>query len=96
MKRILVVSLAFLCLISFAVSTSSAASKQAILERTLAYLKDIPEVSWVRFDDNTVIIGVNTVPSDIHVIAQAAAFKDRKSTRLNSSHIPLSRMPSSA
>ena len=29
-------------------------------------------------------------------IADKAASKDRKSTRLNSSHIPLSRMPSSA
>ena len=29
-------------------------------------------------------------------VAEAASQKDRKSTRLNSSHIPLSRMPSSA
>ena len=32
----------------------------------------------------------------LHGLDQYAASKDRKSTRLNSSHIPLSRMPSSA
>ena len=32
----------------------------------------------------------------LHCTVQACTFQDRKSTRLNSSHIPLSRMPSSA
>ena len=33
---------------------------------------------------------------NLNLIAFSAHLKDRKSTRLNSSHIPLSRMPSSA
>ena len=33
---------------------------------------------------------------DKEIIAKAAASPDRKSTRLNSSHMPKSRMPSSA
>ena len=32
----------------------------------------------------------------VHILAPKGAITDRKSTRLNSSHIPLSRMPSSA
>ena len=44
---------------------------------------------------------VNVVRNDAITIAEAEALApdqlvDRKSTRLNSSHIPLSRMPSSA
>ena len=35
------------------------------------------------------------IPVDIHPVEKKSAL-DRKSTRLNSSHIPLSRMPSSA
>ena len=34
--------------------------------------------------------------ADKHVETIIPAYTDRKSTRLNSSHIPLSRMPSSA
>ena len=33
---------------------------------------------------------------DVETLIKSRWFKDRKSTRLNSSHIPLSRMPSSA
>ena len=34
--------------------------------------------------------------TQVETVLEAAAVRDRKSTRLNSSHIPLSRMPSSA
>ena len=49
-----------------------------------------------------VMVSAVTVATDlavavvVGVIVSALAFADRKSTRLNSSHIPLSRMPSSA
>ena len=36
------------------------------------------------------------IAGDKHVLHKAYSAADRKSTRLNSSHIPLSRMPSSA
>ena len=43
------------------------------------------------------VIAVRDLASELAAVtAQLAAEKDRKSTRLNSSHIPLSRMPSSA
>ena len=35
-------------------------------------------------------------PADFGIVIKKYKNKDRKSTRLNSSHIPLSRMPSSA
>ena len=41
--------------------------------------------------ESTVIHSLQTLREDID-----RAFEDRKSTRLNSSHIPLPRMPSSA
>ena len=43
------------------------------------------------------IILSNSLATNLHMWDQQAEdLKDRKSTRLNSSHIPLSRMPSSA
>ena len=43
-------------------------------------------------------LGVGEISDDLRKIADKLSelLKDRKSTRLNSSHIPLSRMPSSA
>ena len=43
------------------------------LAKRLAYLKDLPEISWVKFDDNNVYIGFNTRPSDLRMIVNAAA-----------------------
>ena len=40
--------------------------------------------------------GSNPYSLQSHTMAHSIISKDRKSTRLNSSHIPLSRMPSSA
>ena len=61
----------------------------------LMFEADVPTVK----PDNTTV-----VPSDLYSVALVTvpvatavpAVIDRKSTRLNSSHIPLSRMPSSA
>ena len=72
---------------------------------TMAYLEfeamGIPKVrtrlSVSYVDHNTLQTGFEN--ADDHIFLQTAASKygvDRKSTRLNSSHIPLSRMPSSA
>ena len=41
-------------------------------------------------------LGISLVYSVLRLVNFAAGDLDRKSTRLNSSHIPLSRMPSSA
>ena len=42
------------------------------------------------------VVGTTAVPTDAAGITTLTIPLDRKSTRLNSSHIPLSRMPSSA
>ena len=44
-------------------------------------------------DEEVKALQVSPKPADQRIVA---LLKDRKSTRLNSSHIPLSRMPSSA
>ena len=46
-------------------------------------------VSFLLDDTRTALVGDNGA-------GKSTLLKDRKSTRLNSSHIPLSRMPSSA
>ena len=43
-----------------------------------------------------ILAGVNQFTAGPIAVAKATALEDRKSTRLNSSHIATSRMPSSA
>jgi hypothetical protein len=45
----------------------------ASLERKLAYLNDIDEVSWVEFDANNVYVGFERRPADLSAIVNAAA-----------------------
>ncbi len=83
MKRSFLVGIALMCLVTFGCDISGTSntstskprpsSNQVILERELAYLKNINEVAWVKFENNKVTIGVNSVPSDIRSVAQAAA-----------------------
>ena len=65
-----------LCLLAFCacVISNTTTERENTLKQTLAYLNEIPEVARIRFDRNTVIIGVDRVPYDIQSIAQAAAF----------------------
>ena len=59
-------------------------------------------VKWVKMSGNDIVEGWddgearNWVGKDVPIIECKGDEIDRKSTRLNSSHIPLSRMPSSA
>ena len=53
-------------------------------------LKEISENSW-KVGEDTPIKGYQ-----LRINSDETEILDRKSTRLNSSHIPLSRMPSSA
>ena len=67
----------------------------------IRYNTDVPGIeyfngsSWLYLADNS---GSNFVVQTFTGDGSTSTFtlKDRKSTRLNSSHIPLSRMPSSA
>ena len=66
---------------------------RAALKRFFAFVqvtavKAFPDDLLVPFEDFAIL--------DVIQKRLVAVFVDRKSTRLNSSHIPLSRMPSSA
>ena len=58
----------------------------------------VPEAMWViRVEDFPVVVTMDSHDASIHETVEAASqARDRKSTRLNSSHSQQSRMPSSA
>lgn len=68
-KFIIFITLLPLFIIIFTVE----AKDQAALEKRLAYLETLPEVSWVDFDNNNVYIGFKSRPRDICGIINAAA-----------------------
>ena len=55
---------------------------------------DLPMWGLLTFGAGVLFFPVSYVFGDI--LTEVYGYSDRKSTRLNSSHIPLSRMPSSA
>ena len=63
--RFLIVILLLPCLVFAGDSTA--------LSKRLAYLKDMPEVSWVEVNNNSVFIGFKTLPRDLKSIVSAAA-----------------------
>ena len=75
MKRAVVIVLIFVA-VSFAFSPTivRAETKQEKLARTLAYLKKIPEITWISFEGNSVYIGWKERPGDIRAVVGAAAF----------------------
>ena len=69
------------------------------------YIKSTAELIGSFFEHTTILIVKHNEEGSIGFVInkpfekslhELVEFKDRKSTRLNSSHIPLSRMPSSA
>jgi hypothetical protein len=69
MKRIMLIGL----VLSMTFVFSAHAQNQTALEKRLAYLNDISEISWVKFDRNNVYIGLNKVSSDLGSIVRGAA-----------------------
>ena len=69
MKRIMLISF----FLSITLVFSAHAQNQTALEKRLAYLNDLPEISWVKFDKNKVYIGVNKVSSNLGSIVRYAA-----------------------
>ena len=51
---------------------------EAVLQRSLAYLMEIPEINWVRFDNNNVYIGFSSYPTDGNLIIKFAAVHGNK------------------
>lgn len=76
MKKFLAVSL-FGALL-FCLASQAFARDQKALEARLAYLKDIPEVSWVEIKSNNVYIGLTSRPADLASIVGGAALFGNK------------------
>jgi hypothetical protein len=80
MRRILPVTLLLIiggvCLSG--ITTSEAAKHPDALRERLAYLKDLPNVSWVEFDTNNVYIGLKEKPADLKAIVGDAAVAGSK------------------
>ena len=66
------------------------------LRKMLETFMHLDNVSNVKEKRNSSFYKLETMPQDYYVKQDSTKMGDRKSTRLNSSHIPLSRMPSSA
>ena len=74
MRRLLIAPAFFVITILFIAGASESIAKdQAALEKRLAYLTEISEVSWVEFDRNNVYIGFKERPADLRAIINAAA-----------------------
>lgn len=75
MRRVLSFVLLFIiggvCILS--IPTSDAARHPAALQERLAYLKDLPDVSWVEFVTNNVYIGLKDKPENIKTVVGDAA-----------------------
>ena len=55
------------------IAKSKAKENETVLQRRLAYLTSIPEVDWVKFDDNNVYVGFSSYPTDGNLIIKFAA-----------------------
>lgn len=53
-------------------------SEEASLKKRLNYLYNIPEISWIKFEHNSVYIGFNSSRSDVTTILRMAAFHGNK------------------
>ncbi len=83
MNRINSIFSAILLLLFFLPIESSALTKtenEQRLKEALSYLNDIPEVSWVEFDNNTVYVGFSELPDDWELIIKMAALNGNKAT----------------
>jgi hypothetical protein len=69
MKRIMLIGF----FLSITLVFSAQAQNQTALEKRLAYLNNLPEISWVKFDGNNVYIGLNKVSSNLDSIVRGAA-----------------------
>ena len=81
--------------VASAFTANTRTNTQALLDATGNNTLTISSLTYAN--DNTFSFnGANTVSTTMTGSSTQLQYTDRKSTRLNSSHIPLSRMPSSA
>ena len=72
------------------------ALKVSAKPQTACDIADMHDIADFRHGNAEVMKPWTAAAGEHYVMRVALALQDRKSTRLNSSHIPLSRMPSSA
>ena len=68
-RAILILMLSFFLFPTNALSND----REKGLKKALAYLKEIQEIGWVKFDKNNVYIGWKSYPADLKYIVNAAA-----------------------
>ena len=97
-RRLCVALLGLGLLAASVTAQTSAKAKTGNVEQTLFKLEDDFARAVVRRDAGALgrLVAPRWVYSDESGVMDRAAGIDRKSTRLNSSHLPTSRMPSSA
>ena len=93
--RWLLTGVALLFLGLFLFMPLAAVFAQALEKGVAAYISALGEPDALASIRLTLLTAAFCVPLNL-VFGVAAAWSDRKSTRLNSSHLKLSRMPSSA
>ncbi|MEW6670186.1 MAG: hypothetical protein AB1427_00700 [Thermodesulfobacteriota bacterium] len=69
MNKLIVILILYVAVFA---GNAGAADQQALNNR-LSYLKDIPEIAWVRIERNNVYIGFKERPPDLNNIVNAAA-----------------------
>ena len=54
-------------------ASSSNSAVTATISSALAYLKEVPEISWVEFEGNEAYLGFSTIPDDFEAVVNLAA-----------------------
>ena len=62
----------------FILPTITGAVDITTLKFKLNYLTSLPEISWVQFKGNDIIIGFNIIPNDLRLIMNAAALNGNR------------------
>ena len=77
MKKIIIVLICVVALVVFFALMSPSKNPTAFKNK-LAYLNNIPEISWVEFDGNNAYIGFKKYPPDLRLIMSSAALIGNK------------------
>ena len=70
MKRFFII---IIFIFLFIIPIITGATDITALKSKLNYLTSLPEISWIKFNGNIVVIGFNRYPKDLRTIMRAAA-----------------------
>lgn len=79
MNRLLFIALFFVLSLNIS-ATVQAKSLEKDLKQSIKYLKEIPEVKWVKVKRNSVIVGWKGFPKNFNLINTEAALKGTQAT----------------